>query len=208
VGLPATDEQWQRLRADVGQLVARRLPSPADVQDVVQEVMLRVWRSGGALREDERFGPWLNRLARNAVADQMRMRMRHPVPSASPAEPGAATIPPALDDDGEGQKAKRLIAAVLAPFIEALPPRYRECVRLSELEELPHSAIATRLGLSVSGVKSRVQRGRARLREMLELCCRIAIDVRGSPVSCEMRADAVIPPGCSPSQLPDHCRCR
>lgn len=208
MGLPATDDQWQRLRADVGQLVARRLPSPADVQDVVQEVMLRVWRSRDALREDERFGPWLNRLARNAAADQMRMRQRHPLPTGAPEEPGPPTVPPALDDDGDGQQAKRLIAATLAPFIEALPPRYRECMRLSELEELPHAAIAKRLGLSVSGVKSRVQRGRERLREMLERCCRIAIDVRGSPVSCEMRADAVVPPGCSRSQLPDHCRCR
>ena len=197
MALPATDDQWQRLRADVGHLVARRLPSPADVQDVVQEVMLRVWRSRDALRDDERFGPWLNRLARNTAADQMRMRLRHPLATRAPEEPGPPTIPPALDDDGDGQKAKRLIAAVLAPFIETLPPRYRECVRLSELEELPHAAIAARLGLSVSGVKSRVQRGRARLREMLERCCRIATDARGSPVSCERRAGAAVPPGCS-----------
>lgn len=54
------------------------------------------------------------------------------------------------------------------------------------------------IGISLSGMKSRVQRGRQQLREMFEACCEIALDVRGHVVSCEPRPDG---------RLPD-CRCR
>jgi RNA polymerase sigma-70 factor (ECF subfamily) len=85
---------------------------------------------------------------------------------------------------------------VLRPFIAACPAAYRETLILSELDGLPHAAIAQRLGLSVSAVKSRVQRGREHLRQLLERCCEIALDARGAPMSCEMRPDGVLPAGC------------
>ena len=56
VMLEASREHWGRLRSDVSRLVAHRLPTRADVEDVVQEVLLRVWKHGASLRDDERFG--------------------------------------------------------------------------------------------------------------------------------------------------------
>jgi RNA polymerase sigma-70 factor (ECF subfamily) len=61
---------------------------------------------------------------------------------------------------------------------------------------LPYPVLAKRLGISVSGVKSRVQRGRVLLREDLERCCAIGLDARGTPISCEMRAGGKAPPEC------------
>ena len=187
---PASQEQWAQLRADVGRLVVGRVPTSADVEDVAQDVLLRVWRHGAELREDERFGAWLARLTASAVADRLRDRQRHPVPRfASEATEFSATA----DDPPE---TKELIAAVLRPFVAELPDLYREAVVLSELEGLSHPVIAARLGLSVSGVKSRVQRGRAQLRALLERCCAIALDARGAPIGCELRPDGVVPDGC------------
>jgi RNA polymerase sigma-70 factor (ECF subfamily) len=125
----------------------------------------------------------------------MRARQRHPVPRY---ETGVETeqSDAALSLSAPESEAKDLIAAVLRPFVAQLPPSYREVVLLSELDELPHAVVAERLGMSVSGVKSRVQRGRAQLRQLLERCCQIALDARGAPASCELRPDGVIPPGC------------
>lgn len=191
---PASDEQWKRLRADIGRLVARRVPSSDDVEDVVQEVLIRVWRHRASLRDDERFGSWLSRVAYNAVVDHLRSLGRlAPVlnEQALSEIPAGPSGPPA---DFEG--VRELIAAVLQPFVDQLPPRYRETLTLSELEGLPHAAIAERLSLSVSGVKSRVQRGRELLKELLERCCQFALDARGAPISCTVRPDGVLPPGC------------
>jgi RNA polymerase sigma-70 factor (ECF subfamily) len=192
MGKPSSDAQWRRLGADIGRLVAGRLPARADVQDVVQEVLLRVWRHGHALRDQQRFGPWLSRIAYTAAADQLRARQRHPVARYAVDTDG----PPEAADAGAQPDAKAQIATVLRPFVDSLPARYREAVALSELEGLPHAAVAARLGLSVSGVKSRIQRGRQQLRSMLQRCCEIALDARGAPVSCERRPDGELPAGC------------
>jgi RNA polymerase sigma-70 factor, ECF subfamily len=64
-------------------------------------------------------------------------------------------------------------------FVARLPPPYREAVTLVELEGLTARAAADIVGISVSGMKSRVQRGRAQLRRMFEACCEIALDARG-----------------------------
>jgi RNA polymerase sigma-70 factor (ECF subfamily) len=194
----ASREQWGRLRSDVSRLVARRLPTRADVEDVVQDVLVRVWKHGVSLRDDERFGAWLSRVAYTAAADHMRARQRHPLAKYdAPEEPDTGETAPLTEGQADGgPDAKELIAAVLRPFVAALPPPYAETVALSELEDLPHAAIAARVGVSVSAVKSRVQRGRELLRQMLERCCEIGLDARGAPVSCEMRSDGEIPDGC------------
>jgi RNA polymerase sigma-70 factor (ECF subfamily) len=190
---PASADQWKRLRTDVGRLVARRVASAADVEDVVQEVLIRVWRQGGRLRHDERFGAWLSRVVTNAVIDQMRSRSSHPLAHDAPTADVAATT-------GEPPSAHELIAAVLRPFVDQLSPRYREVIKLSELDGWSHASIAGRLSLSVSGVKSRVQRGRRQLRSLLERCCAFALDARGAPMSCAIRPEARLPPGCCASQ--------
>jgi RNA polymerase sigma-70 factor (ECF subfamily) len=190
---PATNEQWRRLRSDLGRLLGRRLPTATDVEDVVQEVLLRVWRRGDDLRDGERFGAWLSRIAYTAAADHMRARQRHPVPRHPSGPEGEAPDAGGLPDQPE---ARDLITAVLRPFVESLPEPYREAVALSELEGLSHAKIAERLGLSVSGVKSRVQRGREQVRIMLDRCCVIALDARGAPVSCEVRGDGQAPADC------------
>jgi RNA polymerase sigma-70 factor (ECF subfamily) len=162
---PASDHHWAQLRTDIARLVGGRVPTPADAEDVVQDVLLRVWRHSDALRDGERFGPWLGRIAHTAAADHMRSRQRHPLPrfpvevevepdaetGTASSEPSSGAVDPELD-------AKGRIAAALRPFIDAMPAVYREAVRLSELEGHPHALIAERLGLSISGVKSRVQR--------------------------------------------------
>jgi RNA polymerase sigma-70 factor (ECF subfamily) len=192
---PASDQQWNRLRADIGRLVARRVPNAADVEDVVQEVLIRVWRHGSRLRDEERFGAWLSRVAHTATADHLRSRGRYALFAYDDERvPEEAAVPASAGDDG--QVMKGLIAAVLRPFVDQLPPRYREVMTLSELDGLSHAAIAERLSLSVSGVKSRVQRGREQLKDALERCCEFALDARGAPVSCEVRPDGILPPGC------------
>jgi RNA polymerase sigma-70 factor (ECF subfamily) len=196
---PASHEQWTQLRADIGRLVARRLPTRTDVDDVVQEVLLRVWRHGDHLRDGERFGAWLVRVAHTATADHLRSRQRHPLARFAAHED--ATTPSVEDDP----TAKNLIATALRPFIHGLPEPYREALLLAELEGLPYPVLAKRLGVSISGVKSRVQRGRRLLREALERCCAIALDVRGTPVACELKVDGVAPPDCCPGTARSGC---
>jgi RNA polymerase sigma-70 factor (ECF subfamily) len=72
-------------------------------------------------------------------------------------------------------------------MIERLSEDYRQAITLVDLEGLTQHEAAERFGLSVSGMKSRVQRGRRQLREMLEACCTIALDRRGGVADYDLR---------------------
>jgi RNA polymerase sigma-70 factor (ECF subfamily) len=191
-----TREHLLRLRP----FVARRVPT-ADVDDVLQDIFVRVQRGLAAVRDDQRFSGWLFQVARSAIADHGRARARHPL-TADAEVPDAAVE--ATDDDRDSFRA---LSGCVAIFVARLPSPYREAVTLVELEGLTAREAADLAGISVSGMKSRVQRGRAQLRTLFEACCAIALDVRNRVVdvtprkeSREQAAGAVATsaPPCSP----------
>jgi RNA polymerase sigma-70 factor (ECF subfamily) len=81
-------------------------------------------------------------------------------------------------------------------LIGQLPETYREAVRLSEIEGLSQQAVAERLELSLSGGKSRIQRGRAMLREVLDQCCHFEFDRRGNLVEVDPKPNRQGCKGC------------
>ncbi len=81
-------------------------------------------------------------------------------------------------------------------FVSRLSSPYREAVTLTELEGLTQKEAAEMLGISLSGLKSRVQRGRDKIRHMFEQCCQISVDCRGRVIECEPRNLADVPPDC------------
>lgn len=180
---------WGELSARLRPFVERRV-APADVEDVLQDVFLRIQAGVGAIRDNDRFGPWVYQVARSAVAEHHRRRARHPL--APGAEDGEQVATDAADEDEAAEEVCRCVA----PFVARLPSPYREAVTLTELEGLPQKAAAEMAGVSLSGMKSRVQRGRERLREMLLACCAVALDRRGHVIGCAPRRSGDAPPGC------------
>ena len=185
--------EWASLDARLRQFVNRRVRPAADAEDVLQEIYLRMQRSLAAGSSPERFGPWAYQLARNAIADEGRRKRRRSRPLPPPEE--LAIGAPDTEVSGAAGEA---LASYLPPFIHALPSPYREALILTELEGLTQRQAAEALGLSWSGMKSRVQRGRALLRASLLDCCTIALDVRGAVTDFWPREDGRLPAGCCP----------
>jgi RNA polymerase sigma-70 factor (ECF subfamily) len=169
---------WAELEDRLRPFIQKRVAGEADAEDVLQEVLLRVYRGIGRLEEEERFDAWMYRIARNAITDHLRSRQKHPI-AADGHEPIAI--------EEEEADVARDLAQCLSGFVGMLPSPYREAITLTELEGRTQREAAEMLGVSLSGMKSRVQRGRAKLREMLEECCEIALDARGHVVDYEPR---------------------
>jgi RNA polymerase sigma-70 factor (ECF subfamily) len=163
---------WQDAALRLRPFLARRVP-PADVEDVLQDVFVRLQRGLPGLRDEERFTSWLFQIARNSVVEHHRSRARHPLPNA-PADDDRPAEP--ADDDRE---VSRSLSACVSLFVARLPSPYREAVTLIELESLTVREAAELASVSMSAMKSRVQRGRAQLRRMFDECCEIALDARG-----------------------------
>jgi RNA polymerase sigma-70 factor (ECF subfamily) len=174
---------WQDVAGRLRPFVARRVAA-GDVDDVVQDVFVRMQRGLPDLRDEERFAAWMYQVARSAIADHGRARARHPVAAGEVDDAGDAA--PEIDDDSDRAVA-RALAGCVSVFVARLPSPYREAVTLVELEGLTIRDAAELAGVSVSGMKSRVQRGRAQLRAMFERCCDIAVDARGKPVEAVPR---------------------
>ena len=181
-----TERVWSELHAGLRRFVGRRVRNPADVDDVVQQVFLRVHRALPSLRDADHIHAWIYQTTRRAIADYYRSpASRREVPSGDALDVAPDRAASAPDDE---RTAARELAGCLQPLVAELSAADREALRLVEVDGLTQTEAAHRLGLSVSGMKSRVQRARARLRAVVEACCRVELDRRGGLIAYEPRA--------------------
>jgi RNA polymerase sigma-70 factor (ECF subfamily) len=160
---------WERFAGELRRGFRRRGADAELAEDLLQETFLRLHARGDALAEAERVGAWVQRVADNVLIDHRRRRAPLARELADPS------------DEAPEEDVPATVAGWLPAFVRELPAEAREALELHELEGLTHAEIAARTGLSVSGVKSRVQRGRERLRAALLQCCAFELDRRGAP---------------------------
>lgn len=183
---------WESLRGELVRFVRGRVADAAAADDIVHDVLLRALAELEGPEPPVHLRGWLYRVTRNAIVDHFRAR--RPTEEL-PEEIGATPEPE------EESSAERELAHCLAPLLATLPPDYREALALAEVDGLAQKEIARRTGLTLSGVKSRVQRGRRKLREAVLDCCRVEVDRRGGIVDFRQRA------GCRPCEGSDDEAC-
>jgi len=173
----AADVLWTDLHARLRGFVGRRIGDPHAADDVAQEVLLRLRRSMGELRVEDRLDAFAYRIARNAIIDHYRSRASA---RETPAEPDDLAIHIDAngkdDHDPDGDGPRQELARCLAPLIRQLPDPYREALTLTDLGKLSQVKAAEVVGLSVPGMKARVQRARTQVHELLTGCCAVALD--------------------------------
>ena len=162
--------------------IARRVPDRGSAEDILQDVMLRIHRHAAELERSAAVGAWVHRIARNAIADYYRRAaVRREWPSGID-----------LDRDGvaDGRahvgRASRRARRRAAPVAGAAARDSRRTLRLTEFKGLTQADAAARLGVSTSGMKSRVQRARPNSGSCSP-CCQIELDRRGAITSYQPR---------------------
>ena len=150
---------WRHHKARLRGYIAKRVGEQDAVDDILQDVFLKAHAGLHGVRSSGSVTAWLYRIAANAIADHYRSRR----PWDELPEDLAAPEP---ERDYAGE-----LATCLQPLIETLPEIYRSALVLAELKGLAQKEVAERLGISLSGAKSRVQRGRKLLRARLLDCC-------------------------------------
>lgn len=183
---------WAEFRAPLRGFLARRVPPGVDPDDLVQDVFLRVIRHAATLRRADRPEAWLFQIARNALRDSLRARLRRD--GRTDALEGDL---PDASDRAEDREAEAELAPCVTAMVNRLAEPYRTAITLTSLRGVSQADAARQLGVSISGMKSRVQRGRAQLRQMLVTCCAIAVDVRGGVSDFHLRE-----PGACGTPLP------
>ena len=174
---PDVDAVWRDLRARLLNFIARRVADRDIAEDILQEVMLRVHRHAAELNDVSAISAWMHEIARNAIIDHYRraaVRRELPVGSGLEMERPTPSEPELFSTEARAE-----LASCLEPVLARLAPIYREALELTDLAGLTQVEAAIHVGLTTSGMKARVQRGRAQVRALLTQCCEIALDRRG-----------------------------
>jgi RNA polymerase sigma-70 factor (ECF subfamily) len=170
---------WHEFAGKLGQFIRARVNDPATAEDILQDVFVRIQARLNGLKDPAKLESWIYLIARNAIIDHYRTRKETvEVPESLAVEPEAG--------NGEVEELK----AAFRRMIYSLPEPYREALVLTELDGMTQQQLAGRLGISLSGAKSRVQRGREQLKKMLHQCCTFEFDRRGKVIDCTPRAKA------------------
>src|SRR5215207_7198827 len=204
-----TSEQlWHDVHDRLTAFVAKRVDDPADVADLVQTVFLRAHQHVASIADEQRLLPWLFQITRNAIADYYRAPARrreiggvapdgaldlpdgHRIASALPSGESGSNEPPNPNAASDEASALPELAGCVRPLVQQLPPAYRDALTLVEFDGVPQVEVASRLGISVSGMKSRVQRGRSMLREGLLACSDVSRSATGGVLDFAPRSAA------------------
>jgi RNA polymerase sigma-70 factor (ECF subfamily) len=165
------DDEWIETLDRLQRFVAARVGDHELAADITQDVIVRSIASGAMDRVDNPAA-WLYQSARNAVIDHYRTRREHVALDALDAWP--------TEDEEDGPNdATRELARCLQPLLDQLPTSARDALVRVDINGQTQQRAARDIGLSLSGMKSRVQRARRELRELLEQCCVVEVDRRG-----------------------------
>lgn len=148
------------------------------------------------MEKADNIGGYLIRLAGNAVNDHYRAASHEPTLLATTIDDrgdGGSTCcnTPSRDQSyppqasaAPSESSRQLADCCLRPMIESLPPIYRDALIWTQLEGMSQKELARKLGISETGARSRVQRAREKLKEVILSCCNYQFDRYGNIVSC------------------------
>ena len=186
---PDLETAWNDVASQLRSYIRSRVRDHAAAEDLLQEIFLKAHRNAAQLPSVKNLPAWFFQIARNAITDYFRalnsQQSHAPLPELPEDFPDSLDSAESTDSPLENPEALR---ESFRRMIFSLPEPYRQALILTEYDGLTQKQLAERLGISISGAKSRVQRAREKLKETLLDCCALAFDRRGNIIDCTSRA--------------------
>ena len=171
------ENSWREYRSRLFSFIRKRVNDYETAEDILQEVLITSWLKLDNLRDDGRLISWMYTIARRGVIDYYRKKEKEPTLNLESSLEDNAYVEPFPPNSSP--PVEQELANCILPMIDQLPPTYRRALLYTELHGMSQKDLAIKEGLSISGAKSRVQRGRAMLKEMMTACCRLEFDRQG-----------------------------
>ncbi|HEY1870092.1 MAG TPA: sigma-70 family RNA polymerase sigma factor [Chitinophagaceae bacterium] len=169
------EKLWFQFGKQISEFICLRTSHRDHCHDILQNVYLKVIRNIDKIEAASNIKSYLIRTADNTIADFYRDNSRYRILNE---------IPNLEDKREDFEKSLQLADCCLRPMIESLPPGYRDALIMADLEGISQRKIAEKLNLSLSGAKSRVQRARSLLKEVILKCCNYEFDRYGNIIKC------------------------
>ena len=157
---------WEEFAGRIRSHLLKKLRRKEDVDDLMQEIFIKIHSNLGHLRESGKLSSWIYRIAENTLNDYYRKSRGTDIEYD---ENEAVRGDPGEENPVAG------IEGCLEAFIARLPEKYRKPLVMSDVEGLKQKEIAESMNISYPGLKSRVQRGREMIKDMFIECCRLSV---------------------------------
>jgi RNA polymerase sigma-70 factor (ECF subfamily) len=175
------NEIWEDFSNVLRGFIFSQVRDEAITDDILQEVFIKIIDNIGKLKDKTKLRAWLYQITRNAIIDHYRHHKTE------------VSIPKILEDVADEPEVEAQFSEELDPciraLIERLPDKYKAAIELTEFEGLTQKEMGDRLGLSLAGAKSRAQRAREKLRQLLFECCSFEIDRRGNIIEHQCQSE-------------------
>ncbi|MFN0037146.1 MAG: sigma-70 family RNA polymerase sigma factor [Saprospiraceae bacterium] len=163
---------WTEFHRELKGFIAKAIRNPHDADDILQDTFLKISRNPDKISGAENLRHYLYGIVRNVINDYFR----HKKTDHNDPQWDSST----LSEDDKNTLNSTIAECCVRPFIGQLPEKYREALLISEFENFSQKELAEKLNISYSGAKSRVQRGKEKLKELLLNCCAYESDRYGN----------------------------
>ena len=168
------DNIWREFSNNLREFILKRTSDESVADDILQEVFVKIHSRIDTLKDVRRMNGWIYQIARHTIIDYYRTKKV------------TAELPETIasfekSDYNDGIDALSCIEAM----VDQLPEKYRQALILTTYQGLTQKEMGEKLGLSISGAKSRSQRAREKLKDMLMECCDFELDRFGKIIDYE-----------------------
>lgn len=165
---------WAEYRLSLQRFLHKNIANPDDVDDILQEVLIKTYQSLSSISDSNKVKPWLFQIARNSLIDFYRKQGRK----------SQITTDELWHDQDETSLIEQMAPCVV-PFINALPMHEASLLTAIDIEGTSQKDYAKQHGIKYSTLKSRVKKSRESLQALYSQCCKLSIDDQGNLLNIE-----------------------
>ena len=171
------EKQIEQLYKPLFLYIKKRINNQIDAEDLTQEVFYKL--SNSKNENIKNIKSWVYTIAKNSIIDHYRKKKQ------LTQEIGNIEFQEELSE----KDAINELSNCIAPFLNQLPEDYRDIMKLSELDDVPQKEIAERLNINYVTVRSKIQRGRLKLKDLISNCCTVIQGGKGGIVDYKRNRD-------------------
>lgn len=172
-----TEEIWKEFNQSLKKFIRSKVSDSNDIEDLMQDIFIKLHQNIGQLNDETKVKAWIFRITRNAIYDYYRKKYN----SVELIEYNDDLFTTAENEKSNDND----IALCIKPMLDDLPDIYKEAIILTEFQNMTQKDLSNQLEISLSCAKSRVQRGRKMLKELLVNCCQLEFDYQGKIIDYE-----------------------
>ena len=165
---------WQEYRSSLKAFLCSKISNAADVDDLLQEILIKTHQNLTKVRAEESIKSWLFQIANHSIIDFYRRNKTFSELNQEEAVSETVWL------KAQERDIKQELSICIEPFIQALDERDGELLTAIDINGESQREYAESLGISYSTLKSRVQKARAQLRSLFDNCCQMQLDRQGN----------------------------